>query len=322
MVAPKSPPHYIALTGGIGGAKLVLGLAHLLGKNLSVVANTGDDFSHWGLHISPDLDTVMYTLAGLNNSQQGWGLANESWACLATMKQLQQDSWFQLGDRDLAVHLTRSHMLNQGHCLSAVTDFLRLRFGIAPALIPMSDEPVRTLVHLKNGASLPFQHYFVREHCQPAVNGFSFEGSQQAQPSPAFLEALQHPDLAGVFICPSNPFVSIDPILSLPGLRQRFKALGVPIIAVSPIVAGQAIKGPSAKIMQELALPVTADQVARHYEDFLDGFILDQQDQVLRTSIETNICPTRLAQTVMLTLDDRILLAKTCLDFAQTLRQP
>lgn len=322
MIGLDSPPHYIALTGGIGGAKLVLGLSHLLGENLTVVANTGDDFNHWGLHISPDLDTVMYTLAGLSNSQQGWGLANESWACLDTMKQLQQESWFQLGDRDLAVHLTRTHMLNQGHSLSAVSDFLRLRFGIAAALLPMSDDPIRTVVHLKDGSQLPFQHYFVREQCQPAVSAFSFEGCQQAQPSPAFLAALQHPKLAGVFICPSNPFVSIDPILSLPGLRQQLKQLSAPVIAVSPIVAGQAIKGPSAKIMQELALPITAQQVARHYEDFLDGFILDQQDHALQKSIEADIGSVRLAQTLMHNLDDRIQLAKTCLDFAQILRQP
>ncbi len=311
--------HYLALSGGIGGAKLVLGLSHLLQENLYVVANTGDDFIHWGLHISPDLDTVMYTLAGLNNADMGWGLADESWNCLAAMKQLNQDSWFQLGDRDLATHLTRSHLLAEGHSLSAVMDILRRQFAIKSRLIPMSDDPVRTQVNLKNGQTLPFQQYFVREKCIPEVRSFSFIGSATATPSVAFLEALHDPALAGIIVCPSNPFVSIDPILSLPGLIQELKNSPAPVIAVSPIVAGQALKGPSAKIMQELGWPQTATRVAQHYATFIDGFILDQQDAALQSAIEQEVCKVQVAQTVMKSLDDRIHLAKICLDFAQTL---
>ena len=302
----------------MGGAKLALGLSHLLSPEaLTVVVNTGDDFEHLGLHIAPDLDTLMYTLAGLSNPDTGWGRIGESWQCLDALAQLGGESWFRLGDRDLAVHLQRTLRLRAGASLSTVTAELHGALGIKHRALPMSDNPVRTRVHSEIG-TLAFQHYFVRERCVPRVSGFSFEGAAAARPAPGVLAALGAADLRGVIICPSNPFLSIDPILAVPGLCDALRQCAAPVIAVSPIVAGLAIKGPTAKIMQELALPQTAAAVAAHYAELIDGFIIDASDRDLAAEIATQSLRVMTAPSVMVTLDDRINLAHTALEFLRS----
>ena len=302
-------PHYIAFSGGVGGAKLTLGLSKILPPEcLSIVANTGDDFEHLGLNICPDIDTLLYTLSDLNNKTLGWGRTDESWQFMAALKELEGESWFQLGDKDLALHTLRTQLLKEGQSLTAVTRQLGQRLGINHDVIPMSDKPVRTIVKTSVG-ELPFQHYFVREQCQPAVSGFHFDGIESAQASPFFLEALQHPQLAAVIICPSNPFVSIDPILSLPGIREKMQNTNV--IAVSPIIGGKAIKGPAAKMMHELNMPCTATAVCQHYSQLINGFVLDTIDADQAPAIESIGIKTLVTNTVMTSLDDRIQLAKT-----------
>lgn len=309
---------YVTLSGGVGGAKLALGLTHLLPpQDLTLVVNTGDDFEHLGLHIAPDLDTLMYTLSGLGNPDTGWGRAGESWQCLDALAELGGETWFRLGDRDLSVHLQRSLRLRAGVSLSDVSAELYTALGIRHRALPMSNQAVRTQVHT-DGGTLAFQHYFVRERCAPRVTGFSFEGAATAQAAPGVLEALRAPDLAGVIICPSNPFLSIDPILAVPGVRDALQQCTAPVIAVSPIVAGLAIKGPTAKIMEELALAQTAAAVAAHYGTLIDGFILDETDRHLAAQISTQTLRVSCAQSVMVTLDDRINLAHTALDFLRT----
>ena len=302
-------PHYIAFSGGVGGAKLTLGLSKILPPEcLSIVANTGDDFEHLGLNICPDIDTLLYTLSDLNNKTLGWGRADESWQFMAALKELGGESWFQLGDKDLALHTLRTQLLKEGQSLTAVTRQLGQRLGINHDVIPMSDDPVRTIVKTSTG-ELPFQHYFVREQCQPTVSGFHFDGIESAQASQPFLDALQQPQLAAVIICPSNPFVSIDPILSLPGIREKMQTTNV--IAVSPIIGGKAIKGPAAKMMHELNMPCTATAVCQHYGQFINGFVLDTIDADQAPAIESLGIKTLVTNTVMTSLDDRIQLAKT-----------
>ena len=308
----------MALSGGVGGAKLALGLSQVLPPHaLTLVVNTGDDFEHLGLHVAPDLDTLMYTLAGLSNPDTGWGRVAESWACLETLRQLGGEGWFRLGDRDLAVHLQRSARLRAGASLSVVTAEMFAALGIAQRALPMSDQPVRTVVHCETG-TLAFQHYFVREQCAPRVTGFDFVGADGARPAPGLLEALAAPDLGGVIICPSNPFLSIDPILAVPGIRAALQACRAPVVAVSPIVAGLAIKGPTAKIMAELALPQNAAAVAAHYGALLDGYIIDHSDQALMAEIACKNLRVMCAASIMVTLDDRINLAQTALEFLRS----
>lgn len=310
----------LAISGGVGGAKLALGLAQILApEELLIVANTGDDFVHLGLPICPDLDTVMYTLAGLNNQTLGWGLAGESWNFLEALKKLQGENWFALGDRDLATHLLRGEMLRQGDSLSTVTQTLCARLGVASTLVPMTDTPVATIVHTKQGEPLAFQHYFVRDRCVPVVTGFEFRGIEQAVPSPVFLAGLQEPDLEAIIICPSNPFVSVDPVLAVPGVIGAMQASSAPVIAISPIVGGQAIKGPAAKMMAELGMPQSALAVAQHYQGRIDGFVIDEADRALQTDIEALGIPTIVTRTVMVTLEDRRELAARVIEFAQRL---
>lgn len=310
----------LAISGGVGGAKLALGLAQVLApEELLIVANTGDDFVHLGLPICPDLDTVMYTLAGLNNQTLGWGQAGESWHFLDALKKLQGESWFGLGDRDLATHLLRGEMLRQGDSLSKVTETLCARLGIAPTLVPMTDARVATIVHTREGEPLAFQHYFVRDRCAPVVTGFEFQGIEQAAPSPYFLAGLQEPTLEAIIICPSNPFVSVDPVLAVPGVIAAMTASRAPVIAVSPIVGGQAIKGPAAKMMAELGMPQSALAVAQYYQGRIDGFVIDEADSALKKDIEALGIPTIVTRTVMVTLGDKSELAARVLKFAQQL---
>lgn len=312
---------YLALSGGVGGAKLCLGLAQILTPSeLAFVVNTGDDFEHLGLHVAPDLDTLMYTLSGLSNPETGWGRTGESWNFMAALKELGGEDWFRLGDRDLAVHVRRTQALCAGCRLTDITRELCQRAGIAHTVLPMSDDRVPTVVRTPNGP-LAFQHYFVRDRCEPQVTGFEFAGSDKARLSAELLHWLHDPALAGVIICPSNPFVSIDPVLALPGLRDLLLARRVPIVAISPIVAGSAIKGPTAKMMKELAIPSTATAVAAHYRGLIDGFIVDERDANLVAEIAALEIATIAAPTVMVTLADRIQLARITHDFIQDLRR-
>jgi LPPG:FO 2-phospho-L-lactate transferase len=308
----------LALCGGVGGAKLLLGMTRLLSpEQLTIVVNTGDDFDHFGLTVCPDLDTVTYTLAGLSNPELGWGRQDESWHCLETLEQLGADTWFRLGDRDLALHLARRALLDQGKTLSEATAIIGNRMGIEHGIVPMSDVAIRTMVETDQG-DLSFQHYFVREQCRPAVRGFRFEGAASAAISPGFSQALEDPDLAAILVCPSNPFVSVAPILALSGIKERLHHHQAPLLAVSPIVASQAIKGPTAKMMVELDMDLSALGVFKHYGDLLDGFVIDKQDRAL---IGEFPAPEKLhcCNTVMKSLQDRIDLAQQCLDFASTL---
>jgi LPPG:FO 2-phospho-L-lactate transferase len=310
---------YLAITGGVGGAKLALGLTKLLAADrLAMAVNTGDDFRHLGLHISPDIDTLVYTLAGECNPDTGWGRRDESWHFMEALAGLGGETWFSLGDRDLAMNVERTRRLTKGETLSQVTAALATSLGIEHRILPMSDDPVQTRVQTSNGL-LEFQHYFVRDRCEPVVSGFKFEGAEKARVNPEIEAWLDSPDLAGVILCPSNPFVSIDPILSLPGLRERLRICSAPVIAVSPVVGGAAIKGPTVKMMQELSVPNTASWVADHYRDFLDGFVLDEQDLKCKNEVETLGLVVAVTNTVMVTLEDRVRLARSCLDLLQEL---
>ncbi|MCG8542868.1 MAG: 2-phospho-L-lactate transferase [Alphaproteobacteria bacterium] len=313
--APR--PRCLALSGGVGGAKLALGLAHAMPPDdLTVIANTGDDFEHLGLTICPDIDTLTYTLAGLNNRETGWGRADETWNFIETLETLGGETWFRLGDRDLALHVERTRRLNTGESLSDITADICSRLGVAPHVAPMSDDPVRTIVQTPDGP-LTFQHYFVREQCRPTVTGFRFDGAEFAHMGPAIAEATANPDLTSVVVCPSNPFISIDPILAVPGARAALSAVAAPVIAVSPIVGGRALKGPTAKMLTELGLPCDAVGVARHYGGLLDGFVLDRTDADAADTLRGEGVDVLVTNTLMNSLDDRIMLAKDVLGFAQ-----
>jgi len=311
-----APARVVALSGGVGGAKLALGLSRVVpGPELLIVANTGDDFDHYGLRICPDLDSVTYALAGLNDEQRGWGRKDESWGFMAAFGELGGERWFNVGDGDLALHVLRSQQLRDGMTLSAVTAAVTRRLGIDARLVPMSDDPVPTRV-LTEAGPLAFQHYFVRERCVPAVSGFRFDNADAARPNPDFLAALAGDALKAVVITPSNPFVSIDPILALPGVRAALRACAAPVLAISPIVGGEAIKGPAAKMFTELGLPAGAAAVARYYGDLLDGFILDRVDAADESEIAALGLATLVSDTVMRTLADRERLAREAIAFA------
>ena len=310
----------VALSGGVGGAKLALGLSKKRPADaLKVIVNTGDDFEHLGLTICPDLDTLTYTLSGLNNTETGWGRMGETWTFMNALAQLGGENWFQLGDGDLALHVERTRRLAAGETLSAITADLTARLGIEIDIIPMSDDPVRTFVQTAEGP-LAFQHYFVRDQCEPEVTGFEFRGAPNANPAPAALRALSDSELGAVVICPSNPFISIDPILATPGLRDALQAAAAPVIAVSPIVGGRAIKGPTAKMMAELGLDQSTVSVARHYQGLIDGFVLDSVDEGARAEIEAMGMAVHITNTLMNSLEDRVSLADDVLEFATLLR--
>jgi LPPG:FO 2-phospho-L-lactate transferase len=312
---------YLAITGGVGGAKLGLGLSKILaGDELAFVVNTGDDFQHLGLHISPDIDTLIYTLAGQSNTTTGWGRKGETWQFMSVLAELGGETWFKLGDKDLAIHVERTRKLGEGQSLTELTVELASAFGITHAVLPMSDDAVRTVIQTRDG-DLDFQHYFVRDQCEPAVTGFEFHGAESSRPSPAVTDWLESDDLGGVILCPSNPFVSIDPILSVPGIREALQRCAAPVIAVSPVVGGAAIKGPTVKMMQELKLPNTATWVAEHYGDFLQGFVVDSADAADKSVVEAMGIECEVTKTVMTSLGDRVELAQSCLEFVSRLSQ-
>ena len=308
--------HILALSGGVGGAKLAAGLAAVLPpERLSIVVNTGDDFEHLGLTICPDLDSVTYALADLNDTDRGWGVKDETWQAMAMLRQAGGPDWFNLGDRDLGLHLTRAWRLRQGETLSQATRFLTGNLGIAHPIIPMSDDPVRTQIETDEGV-LDFQHYFVKEQCRPVAKAIRLTAADQAKISEGFAGALERQDLAAVVICPSNPYLSVDPILSLAGLRERFTARKVPVIAVSPLVGGTALKGPLAKVMAELGRPVSNAAIAEHYAGLLDHLVIDATDAADAEGLRaTGLCVT-VAQTIMRNEDDRKQLAREVLTLA------
>ena len=311
-----STERVVAICGGIGGAKLALGLYRLLPpRALTLIVNTGDDFEHLGLHVSPDIDTCHYTLSGLANQELGWGRADESWNFMAALKSIGGDTWFRLGDRDLALHVERTRQLASGRPLSAVIAGFADRLGLNAEILPMSEAPVRTLVDTDEGL-LGFQDYFVRRRCAPRVRSISFDTAPDATIQPRARAALLAPDTTAIIICPSNPYLSIDPLLAVPGFAEALKGATAPVIAVSPIIGGSAVKGPTAKIMQELGVEPSAATVAAHYAGLIDGFLLDERDVALAAELSI---PTRTADTLMTTLDDRIRVARAALEWAYQL---
>lgn len=311
----------VALCGGVGGAKLAYGLSRLLApEELCIIVNTGDDFEHLGLHISPDIDTVTYTLAEVAHEVQGWGRADERWIVMKEIEHLGGESWFKLGDRDIALDLLRTQMLRASDTLTAVTAKLAARFGVHHALLPMSNDRVRTTVETDEG-ELAFQDYFVKRRCEPRVRALSYVGAGDARLSPEVTRALDEDNLRGVILCPSNPYLSIAPILAVADLRPRLRALSAPVLAVSPIVAGFALKGPAAKMMSELGAEGGALGVARLYSDFIDALLIDAGDAALaRERVDTD--PRLLVDNiVMASRDSRVELARRCLAHLDQLRK-
>ena len=306
----------VALSGGIGGARLAVGLYRVLPPGaLTVICNPGDDFEHLGLRICPDADTVLYTLAGVVNPDTGWGRAGETWTFMQALSRLGGETWFQLGDGDLALHVERTRRLARGEPLSGIAIDVGRRFGVHARVVPACDANVRTVVRTPNGR-MPFQHYFVRDRCEPAVTGFDFDGVEAARPCAAVLEALAERSLRCVVVCPSNPFISIDPILAVPGMRDAIRAAAVPVVGVSPIVGGRAVKGPTAKMMCELGMDVTNRTIERHYGDLVDAWIIDSADAQDAAGFER---PVRVVPTLMRTETDKDALARAVLEFAEGL---
>lgn len=310
----------VVFAGGVGGAKLAQGFAHVLPpKDLTIIVNTGDDFEHLGLYICPDLDTVCYTLAGLANSETGWGRANETWNTITNIEKLGGPAWFRLGDSDIATHLERTRRLKEGQSLSQITKEFCKAWGIQTSVLPMTDVPVRTIVDTDEG-ELAFQEYFVHRRCEPRVKGFRFDGVEVAEPAPGVREALESAD--AIVFCPSNPWVSIDPILKVVSLTssplsswERGRGAGKPVFAVSPIIGGKTVKGPAAKMYSELGIEPSALAVAKHYRTILKGFVLDNEDKEMQSQIEELGFATLVTNTLMNQLTDRARLANDVLHF-------
>ncbi len=311
----------VALAGGVGGAKLAHGLAQILApEELTVIVNTGDDFEHLGLYICPDLDTVCYTLAGLANPETGWGRVDESWNTISNIEKLGGPKWFRLGDQDLATHLERTRRLKEGQSLSKITNDFCNAWAIKHTILPMTDSPVRTIVETDEG-ELAFQEYFVHRRCQPRVKGFRFEGVEAAEPANGTRAAIESAE--AIVICPSNPWVSIDPILKIFSLSptplplgEGRRGEGKKIIAISPIIGGKTVKGPAAKMYAELGIEPSALAVAQHYRHLLNGFVLDTLDEHLSEKIETK---TFVTNTIMNSSTDRARLAADVLHFIGSL---
>ncbi|MBC8334229.1 MAG: 2-phospho-L-lactate transferase [Anaerolineales bacterium] len=302
----------IALAGGVGGAKLAHGLAQIiLPENLTIIVNTGDDFEHLGLSISPDLDTVCYTLAGLENPLTGWGRLDESWQVFDNVAMLGGPDWFRLGDRDLGTHLERTRRLRNGDSLSQITNDFCKAWGVGHSILPMTDDSLHTIVNTEGQGELSFQEYFVHQGCEPTVTGFRFEGAENALPAPGVIEAIANAD--AVVFCPSNPWVSIDPILAVAGIKSACKSK--PIIAVSPIIGGKALKGPAAKMYLELGIQPSVLAIAEHYQEILSGLVFDQIDAETEPAIKALGLKTFVTDTIMQDAKGRYRLAKDVLDF-------
>ncbi len=305
----------VALCGGVGGAKLAFGLERMVGENLTLIVNTGDDFEHLGLAISPDIDTVLYTLGDRADKDRGWGRAGETWAFMASLGELGGETWFQLGDRDLALHVWRTHQLRSGRTLTEIVADVARRFAIRASVLPMSDDPVRTIVETPEGP-LAFQRYFVERRCAPTLRGVRFEGADRATAPRPVRDSLTASDLRAIVICPSNPYLSVDPILAMPGVRAMIKAAKAPVVAVSPLIGGAAVKGPTAKIMAELKIPATPAAIADHYRGLIDGLVIDGADEADGGSLGM---ATKVTRTLMTDDADKIRLAHDVLAFADTI---
>lgn len=309
----------VALCGGVGGAKLAHGLYQVLDAGaLSVIVNTGDDFQHLSLQISPDLDTVLYTLGERSDMQRGWGRRDETWQFMQALAEIGGDQWFNIGDSDIAMHVWRTHWLQWGKPLSSFAQHVAGHFDITAQVIPMTDDTVSTWISTADGL-MPFQHYFVKERCEPELKGIHFEGAAQAKPPVGALAALSDPRLSAIIICPSNPYLSIDPILAIPGMKDAILAARCPVVAVSPIISGQAVKGPAAKIMTELGFHPSWETVARHYDGLIDGILIDEGEPV--TSNMNSSLSVESAPILMKSLEDRRRLGQTVLAFAQSLQE-
>jgi LPPG:FO 2-phospho-L-lactate transferase len=306
----------VALCGGVGGAKLALGLQHVLGERLSVVVNMADDFNHLGLHISPDLDTVLYTLGGLNDAARGWGRADETWNFMEALKQVGGEDWFLLGDRDLALHVERTRRRALGQSLTVIAKDIAKRFGVGAAILPATDNDLRTIVETSEG-ELEFQRYFVARRCEPAIRQIRFQASESVLLTDEVRRSLEADDLRLIVICPSNPYLSIDPILAVPGIAERLRAARVPVVAVSPIIGGQAVKGPTRKIMDELGLVPTNAAIAAHYRGLIDGLVIDRADADDAAGLDV---ATHIAPTLMTDLPSKIGLAEQVLAFGERLQ--
>jgi LPPG:FO 2-phospho-L-lactate transferase len=304
----------IALSGGVGGAKLAHGLAQCLApSDLTIIVNTGDDFEHLGFTICPDIDTVLYTLAGVADRERGWGRRDETWHFMGELARRGGPTWFRLGDRDLATHAFRTTRLREGESLSAVTARLASSFGVAHAVLPMADEPVRTRIVTREGA-LEFQDWFVRQHCEPRVERLEFTGAEAASPGPRFAELMRRDDARAIVLCPSNPYLSIDPILAVPGVRAWLARTRSPVIAVSPIVGGQALKGPAATMLRDLAGDASVLSIARHYAGLIDTLVIDGRDADSRSALYSLGIQPLVTDTVMKSEADRARLAATILE--------
>ncbi|MGA7671335.1 MAG: 2-phospho-L-lactate transferase [Nitrolancea sp.] len=304
----------VALAGGVGGAKLAHGLALTgLESRLAVVVNTADDFELMGLHISPDLDTVLYTLAGLANPETGWGIEGDTFNTLEAIKRYGGPSWFWLGDQDFATHILRTERLRAGQTISKVTAELASALDVTSAILPMCEEPVATIVATPEGR-LDFQDYFVQRQHQSLVQSVEFEGIESASVPVAVADALSSAD--AIVLCPSNPIVSIGPILSVPGMCQQLHDAPAPVVAVSPIIGGQALKGPADRMLETLGHEVSSVGVAEIYRDFLTGIVIDEQDRDLAPRIEALGIRTLVTGTIMRSEADRRRLAVETLEFA------
>ena len=307
-----------ALAGGVGGARLAYGLAQVIDppEALSVIVNTGDDFSHLGMQISPDLDTVCYTLAGLNNAATGWGRKDETWQFMQQVREQGLPDWFNIGDQDCQVHLERTRRLQAGETLTQLTQSLCSRWGIRAAVLPMTDDSAPTIVDTVEHGRLGFQEYFVQHRCEPVVKGFIFSGHPAARPTRQVMEAIHSADV--IVFCPSNPWVSLDPILLLEGVREALQ--GKKIIGVSPIIGGKAVKGPAAKMYTELGITPSAVNVAAHYQDLLKGFVIDRVDEAQAEQITEMGISCLYTDTLMLTPERQIEVAYGLLEFAQKIK--
>lgn len=302
----------VALAGGVGAAKLLKGLVQLIPpQDLVIVGNTGDDVELYGLHISPDLDIVMYTLAGIVDETKGWGVSSETFNCLNMLGKLGFETWFKIGDRDLATHIVRTKSLKNGATLSQATTEICRMLGVKAKLIPMSDDPVRTRI-VSGQMRLEFQEYFVKRGTTDEVTDVLFEGAEKAKPAPDVIEAIKKAER--VIICPSNPVLSISPILSIPMIKDELKKTRAYIIGVSPIVGGKAIKGPADRIMTNMGLEASAYGTAKFYEDFLDHFIIDKADEHQKERIEGLSVKVTATDTIMKSLEDSIRLAKVVIE--------
>ena len=300
----------VALAGGVGGAKLAHGLAQILApEDLTIIVNTGDDFEHLGMYICPDLDTVCYTLGGLANPETGWGRINETWNTISNIEKLGGPNWFRLGDQDIATHLERTRRMKEGQSLSQITKDFCAAWGIKHRILPMTDSPVRTMVDTDEG-ELAFQEYFVHRHCEPRVKGFRFDGVNSAEPVPGARDAIESAE--AIVICPSNPWVSVDPIL------QVIQKINKPVIAISPIIGGKTVKGPAAKMYLELGVEPSALAVAEHYRNILAGFVLDSVDSEIESNIKQLGIRTLVTDTLMNNLTDRTRLAQDVLNFIRS----